>query len=69
MKSNNLLSNYQYGLVLLDTKSGRLSDRARKDLTHAFSELGLNITVEANQLRNNNFLDITFDLSNGTYKP
>ena len=24
------------GLVLLDTKSGRLSDKARKDLTHAF---------------------------------
>ena len=25
------------GLVLLDTKSGRLSDKARKDLTHALS--------------------------------
>ena len=32
-------------VVLLDTKSGRLSDKARKDLTHAFSELGLNITA------------------------
>ena len=56
------------GLVLLDTKSGRLSDKARKDLTHAFNELGLNITAQANQL-STNFLDITFDLSNGTYKP
>ena len=52
----------------LDTKSGRLSDKARKDLTHAFNELGLNITAQANQL-STNFLDITFDLSNGTYKP
>ena len=56
------------GLVLLDTKSGRLSNKARKDLTHAFNELGLNITAQANQL-STNFLAITFDLSNGTYKP
>ena len=49
-------------LVLLDTKSGRLSDKkARKDLTHAFNELGLNITAQANQL-STNFLDITFDV-------
>ena len=27
------------GLVLLDTKSGRLSDKARKDLTDAFNQL------------------------------
>ena len=56
------------GLVLLDKKSGRLSDKAKKDLTHAFNELGLNITAQTNQL-STNFLDITFDLSNGTYKP
>ena len=56
------------GLILLDTKSGRLSDKARKDLTHAFDKLGLNITAQANQLITN-FLDITFDLPNGTYKP
>ena len=53
------------GLVLLDRKSSRLSDKARKDLTHAFNKLGLNITAQANQL-STNFLDITFDLSNGT---
>ena len=56
------------GVVLLDTKSGRLSDKARKDLTRAFNKLGLNITAQANQL-STNFLDITFDLSNGTYRP
>ena len=56
------------GLVLLDTKSGRLSDKERKDLTHAFNELGLNIPAQGNQL-STNVLDITFDLSNGTYKP
>ncbi|XP_068673499.1 uncharacterized protein [Montipora foliosa] len=56
------------GLVLLDTKSGRLSDKARKDLTHAFNELGLNITAQANQL-NTNLSDITFDLSNEFQSP
>ena len=56
------------GLVLLDTKSGRLSDKARKYLTRSFNKLGLNITPQANQL-STNFLDITFDLSNGKYKP
>ena len=56
------------GLVLLDAKSDRLSDKARKDLTLAFNELGLNITAQANQL-SNQFLDITFDLPYGTYKP
>lgn len=47
------------GLVLLDKKSGRLSDKARNDLTHAFNKLLLNITAQANQL-STNFLDITF---------
>ena len=56
------------GLVILDTKSGSFIDKARKDLTHAFNKLRLNITPQANQL-STNFLDITFDLSNGTYKP
>ena len=36
------------GLVLLDTKSGRLSYKARKDLTLAFTKLGLKSTAQAN---------------------
>ena len=35
------------GLVLLETKSGRLRDKARKDPTHAFNELEVNITAQA----------------------
>ena len=58
------------GLVILDMSSDRLGDKARKDHTHAFNKLGLNITAQANQLQlSTNFLDITFDLTNGTYKP
>ena len=49
------------GLILLDTKSSRFSDKAWKGFTHAFNKLGL--------IKPTNFLDITFDLLNSTYKP
>ena len=48
-------------LVLLHTKFGRLSDKAIKDLTHAFNKLGLNVTAQANQL-SPNFLDAAYKL-------
>ena len=56
------------GLATLNTRSGRLNDKARKDLEHIFNDFGLNITVLTNQLQTN-FLDLTLDLSNNTYKP
>ena len=56
------------GLAVLNTKSGRLCEKAKKDLTRKFNELCLSITVLTNQQRTN-FLDITFDLANDTYKP
>lgn len=56
------------GLILLDTKSSRLSDKGWKGFTRAFNKLELNITGQANQL-STNFLNITFDLLNSTYKP
>ena len=56
------------GLAIINTRSGRLCDKERKELTAAFEHLGLKITAFANQHRTN-FLDITFDLNNGTYKP
>ena len=55
------------GLAVLNTKSGRLCEKAKKDLTRKFNELGLSITA-LNQQRTN-FLDITFDRANDTYKP
>ena len=33
------------GLATLNTRSGRLNDKARKDLEHIFNDFGLNITV------------------------
>ena len=56
------------GLAVLNTKSGRLCEKAKKDLTRKFNELGLSITALTSQQRTN-FLDITFDLANDTYKP
>ena len=57
------------GLSALTTMSGRLADKRRKYLSSFFkSEFGLKITAKAN-LKIVNFLDITFDLTNGTYKP
>ena len=56
------------GLAALSSKSGRLCDKARKDLSHTFNELGLSITALTNQT-STNFIDVTFDLTNGTYKP
>ena len=56
------------GLAVIRSKSGRVADRARKDLIRLFETFGLKITAQAN-LERVNFLDITFDLTNGTYKP
>ena len=56
------------GLGVIQTNSGRLADKARKDLTAIFARHGLKITATTN-IKVVNFLDITFDLTNGTYKP
>ena len=56
------------GLAVVNTKSGRLCDKVRKELVRTFDNLGLKITVLSNQTRTN-FLDLTFDLTNGTHNP
>ena len=55
-------------LAVINTRSGRLCDKERKELTAVFDNLGPKITALTNQHRTN-FLDLTFDLNNGTYKP
>ena len=56
------------GLAIIKNKSARLADKARKELHKAFEQFGLKITAESN-LNVVNFLDVTFDLSTGKYKP
>ena len=56
------------GLAAFEHANGPQSDRTRKDIIKAFEEIGLKITIQTN-LKVVNFLDITFNLNNGSYKP
>ena len=56
------------GLAAFYEISGPQADRIRKDITKCFSEHGLKISIACN-LKAVNFLDVTFNLTNGTYKP
>ena len=56
------------GLAVIKNKSARLADKTRKELHKAFEQFGLKITAKSN-LHVVNFLDVTFDLSTGKYKP
>ena len=50
------------------SEMSRLADKTRKELHKIFEQFGLKITAESN-LHVVNFLDVTFDLSTGKYKP
>ena len=56
------------GLVLLRNTSGPQSDQTRKDIIQEFKKQGLNISISAN-LKICNFLDVTLNLTDGTYFP
>jgi len=56
------------GLAAFEHTSGPQSDRIRKDIIKLFEEIGLKITIQTN-LKIVNFLDITFNLNNGSHKP
>ena len=56
------------GLAVVNTRSGRLCDKESKELIRIFNDFGFKITVQTNQQRTS-FLDLTFDLTEGIYKP
>ena len=56
------------GLAVIKNRSARLADKTRKELHKIFEQFGLKITAESN-LHVVNFLDVTFNLSTGKYKP
>ncbi len=57
------------GLAIMKSKSARLADKnEEKNSTNVSKQFGLKITAEAN-LHVVNFLDVTFDLNNGKFKP
>ena len=56
------------GLNLMRNENGQKTDRIIKELTEIFKEIDLKIEIKTS-LKVINFLDIIFNLSNGTYKP
>ena len=53
------------GLAAFYEISGPQADTIRKDITKCFNEHGLKISIACN-LKAVNFLDVTFNLTNGT---
>ena len=56
------------GLVVFRNANGRTTDFCRKDIIFIFKTLGFNIDIQTN-LKTVDFLDVTFNLENGTYCP
>ena len=56
------------GLGKVENMSKPQIERMKKAIVKVFKDCGLSITIECN-LKTVDFLDVTFDLNNGTYKP
>ena len=56
------------GLLILRNVNGQQIDRMRKNIIKTFKDIGFAIDVETN-LKIVDFLDTTFNLNNGTYRP
>ena len=55
------------GLVVLENKSGSKSEQVKKNIQKIFKEHGLDVTIQRN-IKVVNYLDVTFNLNDGTYK-
>ena len=73
-KLSNLLPEEEIGLyrddvlILLRNRNGLLMDRIRKNVIKLFKQTAFKIEIETN-LKIENFLDVTFNLANSTYRP
>ena len=56
------------GLAVLKNKSGPQSEQVKKNIQKIFKEHGLDIIIQCN-MKVANYLDVTFNLNDGTYKP
>ena len=56
------------GLATVNSSSGPILDRMRKDIISIFKNEGLSITIETNLIETD-FLDVTFNLLTGKYFP
>ena len=56
------------GLIFLRNMNGQKMDRVRKNVIKIFKEVGFKIEIQTH-LKIVDFLDVTFNLTNGTYRP
>ena len=56
------------GLAAINSSSGPVLDKMRKDIIALFKNEGLSITIETN-LFETDFLDVTFNLATGKFFP
>ena len=56
------------GLGIFRNINGHQADKIGKEFHHIFKQHGLSLEIECN-LKTVNYLDVTLDLRNGTYKP
>ena len=56
------------GLSIFENCSGPQMEKIKKRLQKVFKNNGLNVIIECNMKRVN-YLDVTFNLSDGTYRP
>ena len=56
------------GLIVLNKVTGENTDKIRKKIIHVFKDNGFSIDIVTNVVEVN-FLDVTFNLRNGSYQP
>ena len=57
-----------YSSPISGKKSGPQSEQGKKNIQKIFKDHGLDIIIQCN-MKVVNYLDVTFNLSDGTYKP
>jgi len=63
-----LIGAYMLSLLTPSRATPREIEKIKQEVSHAFKANGLKITIEANK-KIVDFLDVTFDLTSGSYKP
>ena len=69
MGRNLLFQRIKYdGLAIFKNISGPKSEKVKKDIQELFKENELDIAIQCN-MKTRNYLDVTVNLENSTYRP
>ena len=68
MKKNSISLYCDDGLSVFKNKSGTQVEKIKKNFQKTFKDFGLEIVAESN-LKIVNYLDVTLNLNNGSFKP